>query len=459
MFHVIALETQSPIRGADGAPIVFANGRDAAAFAQEHTRQTGKKHQPRPIKSDNWRQREQQRFTSGVYIRLPWCEESWWRGSIGEFEHFAHVSTDKPGMVAFTEDANKGAADRQTRVKPGVYLTRYFETVLSREDIQRRAREFAGQYEDNVLQFATTADEIEQVYVNGPRSCMAGAASDYDSPIHPVRVYAAGDLAIAYLTADGDITARALCWPAKKVYGRIYGDEYRLGAALTAAEYKQQSSALYGAKLTRHEYDDNLVCPYIDGAMSVEDDGDVLRIGGDISADSTNGLIRLEPQGEYCPSCDTGGHDDGSMYFIRDREEYWCEDCADNNAYRAQDGGFYGHRDNVVEMANGEYWTTRHFENNGGTCSATDENHPIDNLIYVEDVGDYWCLEHFERHGFTCEECGESFSNDAKGARRDHCEQCTGAAPPRDSNSRFAPHHRPRAGRDENPNQLELPTT
>ena len=112
-------------------------------------------------------------------------------------------------MVAFTEDAAKGAADRQTRLKVGVYLTRYFGDVLSSDAIRDIATAFTAEREEHTIMFAATADEIERVYTSGPHSCMAHAASDYASSIHPVRVYAAGDLQVAYIERDGNITARA----------------------------------------------------------------------------------------------------------------------------------------------------------------------------------------------------------------------------------------------------------
>lgn len=454
MFHVICLETGEPVLANGGTtPFVIADGRAAADYAAYMTINTGKKHQPRRIKSDDWKAREQGRFDRGEYIRLPWADRSWWRGSIGEREHFAHVSTEKDGMVAFTEDAEKGAADRQTRVRPGVYLTRYYGDTLTSLDIQVYARDFAGKYEEHELHFAKTPDEIEHVYVNGPRSCMAGAADSYDSRVHPVRVYGAGDLAVAYLKNDDAITARALCWPEKLVYGRVYGDDHRLCAALAEAGYRADHHRLHGARMLRIEEGSYLVAPYIDGCPGISDDGEYLRIGGDLESDSTSGLISLYGSGEYCPCCGDNGHDADDMVYIRDREETWCSNCTENHTYRASNNGeYYADVENVVPMANGEYWTTRHFERHGGHCEATGENYPADDLIWLERPGVYWCRDHFANHGFMCEECGEAFDRDDQGARRDHCEACSGEAPPRDARGRY----RARQGRDDHADQLEL---
>src|SRR5262249_35481599 len=142
-----------------------------------------------------------------------------------------------------------------------------------------------------------------------PNSCMSGRAGDYHGPCHPVRVYGAGDLAIAYLEQGDEITARALCWPAKLIYGRPYGDEHRLSAALEKAGYTYgHGTKLRGAKLLRIRSGDGFVAPYIDGCPGISDHGDHLEIGGDLESDSTTGVI-LEESGETCDRCGDGGFD------------------------------------------------------------------------------------------------------------------------------------------------------
>ena len=84
--------------------------------------------------------------------------------------------------------------------------------------------------------------EIERVYLEGPTSCMSYEAGDEDirESIHPVRVYGAGDLAVAYMrNARGKINARTICRPEKKVYGRLYGASGRLREALEAQGFKR----------------------------------------------------------------------------------------------------------------------------------------------------------------------------------------------------------------------------
>lgn len=463
MFQVINLATQLPAEDETGAAIVFSNGRDAAEYAQKLTADTGAKYQPRPIQSsDNtWKDREIARFQDGAYTRVPWHFTTWWQDSKYLNEHFAHVSVAKSAMIAYTESADKGRADRQTRIKPGAYLQRYFSDVLSSDEIQHFARQFTGEHDLLELKFAETADDIERVYTNGPSSCMSHAASDYDSPFHPVRVYAAGDLSVAYIEREECITARVLVWREKKRFGRIYGDSHRLQPLLESAGFVPQS--LRGARLVRHEHDGGFVCPYIDRVYSVRDDGENLIIGGDIDAQSTNGLINVEPEGEWCPHCEDSGHSEYDMVYMEDIEEHWCESCAESDGFRCdQSGSWYAREHSVVQMANGDYWSTDHFERNGFTCDATGEAHHIDESVHLESRRETWSADHFARHGFTCRHCSENFANeDASDEDNEACVECErdNRPEPEEDDTElepFTPASIARAGRDESPNQLEL---
>jgi hypothetical protein len=458
-FHVVCLETNAPVYDATGAlPMIFAEGKQAAAAARDYSNQTGKKYQPRPITSDEWRQREQARFDAGTYQPLPWANADWYRDSIGAKEHYAHVSTERDGMVAFTESPEKGAADRQTRMRPGTYLQRFYSDKLSADEIQALARDYAGRFEDNVLLLATSEDEIERVYTTGPRSCMSARASDYSSPFHPVRVYAAGDLAVAYVMRGGNIVGRALCWPKEKKYSRVYGDGDRLLPLLTEAGYRH--GRLHGAKLLRKTYDGGFVCPYIDEIYRVSDHGTFLCIGGDIPADSTKGLIDHD-EGEYCPHCDER-RDPDSFYYIEDLQESWCESCADNDSHLCDaTGQRFGRDRNVVTLADGTAWSRDHFEAHGFTCDATGENYHQDEAVHMD--GQVWCQDHFDRHGFQCHSCGDNFANE-DGQEHDgdwYCEDC---APEPDEPEAVEPaalgskprKHIARQGRDMLPGQMEM---
>jgi hypothetical protein len=195
MFHVICVETGKPAeRESTGEPIELATGADAAEVARLLTTETGRLHQPRRIAvSVDWRARERERMRDGTYLPIPdvWLNTNWWYLATHETarwddaklqyvdiparlgDHFAHPSTAKDCMIAFTEDDAKGQQDRQTRLTPGRYLTRYFGDVLTSSEIAKFAALYCAQFEDIELKVTQDADEIERVYTNGPSSCMS----------------------------------------------------------------------------------------------------------------------------------------------------------------------------------------------------------------------------------------------------------------------------------------------
>jgi len=92
---------------------------DAEAFcaASDLSESTGIKHFARKAPDWNWMSREQARFTVGIYQPVIWAEENWFYNRPDELkDHFLHRSSEKPEMIAFTESAEKGALDRQTRM-------------------------------------------------------------------------------------------------------------------------------------------------------------------------------------------------------------------------------------------------------------------------------------------------------------------------------------------------------
>jgi hypothetical protein len=141
-----------------------------------------------------WQTREQGRLLCGLYQPVPWADKL---PAIAG--HYVHLSTENSCLVAYTQDADRGAKDIQTSIKPGRYLTRFYPDLASHviRDLQ------SGVHRSANLQFAVTPDEIERVYLDGPCSCMSRPASSYDSHCHPVRVYGDSDLRLAYVTNDG----------------------------------------------------------------------------------------------------------------------------------------------------------------------------------------------------------------------------------------------------------------
>lgn len=450
MFQIVNIsDSAAPWMDTDGKPMAFATGKEAADYCASQNRYFdwlgAPKLQPRRIADDgSWQERERGRFADGSYLPLPWVDLPWFTRPETAL-HFAHISTEDGAKIAYTDDAVKGQSDRQTRIKPGKYLARFYADVLSTEEIARLSAEYSKAYETNELRFASTADDWERVYTDGPSSCMSYAAHRYSSPSHPVRVYAGPDLQLAYLEREGRITARAIVWPSKNLFSRIYGDETRLADLLDDAGYKKGS--LRGARLIRKETDNGFVMPYVDYISSASDDGEfiVLDDGGDITTDNTNGLSE---EGERCSNCECHvSRDDGRCtddgfycddcyseaysyceYYEEDypsdgfREvrvrrgssgrwvtQHWSESAFDNHGFTCDNNGNDYSEDFRVTMANGDTWSEEAFEDDGFVCEGDGDNYPTEECIQLED-GTCWSKSHFSEHGITID--GKHYDKD-----------------------------------------------
>lgn len=311
-----------------------------------------------------WQQREDSRFANGDYIAVPWQGADWYAPL--HAVHYCHVSRDKPGMVAYTPDMEKGVQDRQTRTTPGRYLEQFAPHIsyAQRDAYIGRVKADTASYK-----IATSADDIVRVYINGPSSCMAGDNFS-DGPYHPVRVYGDSDLAVAYLE-DGDrVIARTVIYPAKKRYVRLYGDEYTLRVLLEQDGYRHGSLA--GAKVRRINYRnsyDTIVFPYVDGdpGADVYDDTWIILGSGGIECNETCGYVSVEPQTQTCAHCER------DMPYNED--EQYCQSCEHERSY--------------CENCNEDYW-------DGGI-----------------EVGDnYYCESCADSMAVTCCKCDETWHNE-----------------------------------------------
>ena len=221
-------------------------------------------------------------------------------------DHFLHISKkdeqdDLNLMVSFTLNEAKGRADRQ---EPGRRIGRYlkeFFPALSDDEITVLSGKLNGRYGKGCVKFAYTRQEIRRVYESRANisSCMSYAMSDYSSHnrsanVKPVEAYSGPDLAVAY-TEDrhGNVTARAVVWPEKKIYGRVYaGDSGKFETQLQALGY--QYGSLRGARLTPIELGRDgatyyFAAPYIDGNDQILSfDGEWFYIGSHRDRDSYN---------------------------------------------------------------------------------------------------------------------------------------------------------------------------
>jgi hypothetical protein len=236
-----------------------------------------------------WMEREARRMVDGTYKPLPISDAL--MDKLHVPTHFVHLSSLNPSMVAYTKDANMGAKDRQTRVTIETYLARFGGCLNPMEQALIIA-DIANADNADTVHFAMTPDEIERVYTHYAHectqvsvSCMRHTATSNDyatDGTHPVRVYGAGDLAIAYLkNKEGKTTARALCWPERKVYSRVYGDDSKLHIALKKLGYEKspyydkdphiKGNKFIGARLLRmYAPGEGFVMPYIDEYIGVD---------------------------------------------------------------------------------------------------------------------------------------------------------------------------------------------
>ncbi len=311
----------------------------------------------------NWWTRESSRFNTGEYLQVPWQRETFSHPTA--CRHYAHGSLHVPGLIAYTPSDEYGVQDRQVRTKPGRYLEKFYADY----DKATRLEWIAGVMAfGGTLSIATTPDDCERVYrgkdyVRGHlpfQSCM-GPDCHARFTVHPSRVYGEpGDLAVAYLGPIDAVLARAVVWPAKKRYSRIYGSDI-LRALLKEAGYSTADD-FDEAKVIARELDGgpNYLMPYIDGCERARLDrtGKFFILGsGEYSTCRTDGCTgetyTCDHCGEnfegnddsttYCPSCEEDRHYcdmcdtdfwGESYYWVnsRGREQYICEGCADDQA-------------------------------------------------------------------------------------------------------------------------------
>lgn len=402
----------------------FLTGKAAAACVEEckhwyktHTFRIKKVLAPQDVADDIernnvWRARESQRMTDGTYTPLPWADEAWFKAKHDSLNHYAHVSMEDPGKLAFTPSNDHGTADRQQRMSPGRYLQQYFRAELDAlppvetgavnvhgekvtiDALNYLARTFVNTYgTPDRLMFAETADEMERVYTSGPDSCMSKDVRFYDSDEHPVRVYAAGDLKLAYIMdASDSITARALVWPEKRACGRIYGDEVALRGLLQEQGYEHFDwNSLNGARLLKIEQGHGYIMPFIDGDNTYghHADGKHLKIGGSYEAGFTTGL---DHSPEDC-SCDHCGDymDPDYSYSVRVARydtETWCEGCYEASTFNCEySGDVFSENVRSYELANGNY-VAHYYINNYFECPVMDAwYHDDDFAGHYKDTG------------------------------------------------------------------------
>ena len=399
-FTVVELRPNGEVtvKDATGDPRIFRTGKEAAEAATNLSEALGTKFQPRPMKGDNkWRERELARFQNGTYKDLPWAAMySWWGRDPNVKDHFAHVSTDNPTMVSFTESTAKGVSDIQSRMGVGAYLTKYYgHAYLSSNTIRDMVTDYSMQFENLELKIAVTPEEITEVYSEGPNSCMGKPSHHFKTHIHPASVYGAGDLGVAYLKIDDRITARTVIHLRKKKYVRIYGDNRRLMKVLVGYS-KSEHGDFDGARLLRIKCGNGFVAPYLDIDARLKDDGTYLVIDSNYGTIGNNETGCTDPNFHGLNHCERCGErcDQEEIRYMEDSGADWCEDCVDRDGYMCDiSGHYYTNRTPWRELTDGRIVSVHAFENDGGaTCDRCDRNFMGDGAREFSDVeGESWC--------------------------------------------------------------------
>ncbi|WP_176593188.1 hypothetical protein [Sphingobium sp. EM0848] len=340
----------------------------------------------------DWQIREKLRFADGTYSPTPWHDEPWYQVRHGE--HFCHISKAHAGKIAYTENAAKGQVDRQLVISPGRYLNRFFSEHLDNNAIEAWCARLSVLLEEHALKITQDADEIEDVYVGGPNSCMAHEADHFESPCHPVRVYAGPDTALAYIGSREDATARCVVWPDRRIYTNIYGDVSRLRLLLEGAGYR--SGELNGARIGRIPKGDYFVVPYIDQGGDLRDDGAYLIVGhGSISSCSTTGLADIP---WYCPRCDCDGEPHETVHIADGSAEEWCYGCFNDHAT------FCDH--NQRHYSDNESFIIVYSD--GGSHTVLEEDVEDFDAVYLEYRDEWWDSDCCRQ----CDASGEWFHRD-----------------------------------------------
>lgn len=413
----------------------FASAAEAQLARPIMEIEAGEKLRIAKVPTDSaWRMREANRLSDGTHKPLPqwWQDAPWWHANpVPIADHYAYCSREDSTQIAFTESEEKGARDIQTRMSASRYLARFFADQLRPEEIGAIAARFAAP--DYKLEIASKPEDFARVY-SGQKVC--SESSNHPScmwgifpklPHHPAFAYGAGDLAIAYFTdpetESFHVMARAVIWPEKKTFVRLYGraesDKTALYHALTAAGY-HRADDFSGAKMLAIETRNGFLMPYIDGDVQTLDEHSegylYITEDGDIDGEVTQGWTEGNTSRFSCSHCGDRCDEDDLRSVGGD---LWCESCADSDSiYCDYHEEYYPQGDGyeIVITSQGEQtWSQNAVRRYAFACEYTSAFYCRQDFTEIEvrtgNGIEIWCEEKTEGNHFE-DENGDYFATD-----------------------------------------------
>ena len=291
--------------------------------------------------------------------------------SFGEFRNLPRGLLDldlETGLVEVAIDS-----DKRVNMKFGKLLSRLEVPEAEIPDYSAKMSAIVKAYKGVSLQFAVTADEIEYVYENGPRSCMSTSSS--------VRAYESPNIQIAFVEVMGRIVARAVLNMSDEEdlrYSRIYGDEILLRKLLSAAEYSPGD--LDGCTLAKIENDSGIRCPYLDCGTNISIYNDYLKItwDGDHRSQNVEGYIYQST----CEDCSEPMCEDETC-FCEERELSICTSCWENSRVWVNGDSFWSGSDLIASTEDGEYFLAEE------VVETEDGDYHQEDVTYCEPDNEY----------------------------------------------------------------------
>jgi hypothetical protein len=321
--------------------------------------------------------------------------------------------------------------DKQTVIPINRYLARYFGDKLRSEEIAKLSALYTSP--EHALTIGSDAQAFQFAYSDQQvksesstyLSCMRYTTGYFGTPCHPAETYAAGDLSIAYITCPDDssqVLARAIIWPKKMSFVRVYGVDETIRVALVDRLESLgycRANDWRGARIRAVEFDGRVVVPYIDGditSLEYDDDDDVMTVSrhGNVDGSSTRGWAHSNSGRRTCDACNERCSEDDMRHV---GNELWCDDCVSNGAVFCEYSEEYfsdSERFITVETTSGSQTWHDSAARHAFHCENLDAwfaNRDFDEIeVNTRNGAQTWCEQDNSDDYFVCERTGEAYA-------------------------------------------------